>query len=160
MNSVQSFNNSISSFFSETFNWHHCEIARMTFTKKREKRISDSDSSQENVSATTQPVKTNFRELSPKMCSARSVLVFCVLSLTLLISSGSCFNVDVSSKVIHAAPRDSCDQECMFGFSVAQHRERGVPWYETFSLKLIINQGKFEIRNKFQNLLLIKNVLK
>jgi hypothetical protein len=105
----------------------------MTFSNKNKKRISDSSlcRRQANLSV-TQPVKNNFRERSLKM--SVSVLVFCVLSF---ISSGSCFNVDVSSKVIHGAPRDSCDQECMFGFSVAQHRERGVPWYETFEIAYI-----------------------
>ena len=39
------------------------------------------------------------------------------------------FNVDVTSKVIHNAPQTSCqDSDCMFGFSVAQHREQGQPW--------------------------------
>ena len=115
-------------FISENI-WSQCRyILRMTFSNKSKKRISDSSLGrhQANLSV-TQPVKNNFLERSFKM--SVSVLVFCVLSF---ISSGSCFNVDVSSKVIHGAPRDSCDQECMFGFSVAQHRERGVPWYETF----------------------------
>ena len=39
------------------------------------------------------------------------------------------FNVDVTSKVIHNAPARSCqDGDCMFGFSVAQHREQDKPW--------------------------------
>jgi len=38
------------------------------------------------------------------------------------------FNVDVDSNVVHSGPRGSCDEECMFGFSVAQHRENGNPW--------------------------------
>ena len=49
-----------------------------------------------------------------------------VLLLGASVTDG--FNVDVSSKVVHTGPRRSCDQECMFGFSVAQHRDKGTPW--------------------------------
>jgi len=56
-----------------------------------------------------------------------------VISVYLLISfcstSTNAFNVDVNSKVIHQAPGRNCVAgDCMFGFSVAQHREQGQPW--------------------------------
>ena len=58
--------------------------------------------------------------------------VFFLCSVIMLCSSSSVmvsgFNVDVDSRVVHSGPRRSCDRECMFGFAVAQHRERGVPW--------------------------------
>ena len=62
------------------------------------------------------------RAVSPK--------VFILCSVVLLYSTAavSGFNVDVGSRVVHSGPRRSCDRECMFGFAVAQHRERGVPW--------------------------------
>ena len=44
------------------------------------------------------------------------------------VSTVTAFNVDVDSKVIHEAPRRSCAGDCMFGFSVAQHREQGQSW--------------------------------
>eukprot|EP00095_Tigriopus_kingsejongensis_P000289 maker-scaffold253_size237113-snap-gene-1.29 protein:Tk00289 transcript:maker-scaffold253_size237113-snap-gene-1.29-mRNA-1 annotation:"integrin alpha-v-like" len=47
---------------------------------------------------------------------------------SLLLSSVHSFNVDVNSKVVHSGPRGACDQDCMFGFAVAQHREAGTPW--------------------------------
>jgi hypothetical protein len=56
------------------------------------------------------------------------IVVVAAAAVVALLPPSAAFNVDVSSKVIHSAPRESCDQECMFGFSVAQHRERGVPW--------------------------------
>jgi hypothetical protein len=54
-----------------------------------------------------------------------------MILLVLLLFSSHCvtsFNVDVNSKVIHEGPRKSCDGDCMFGFSVAQHKEQGQPW--------------------------------
>lgn len=54
-----------------------------------------------------------------------SVVVLSYLASHLCVSG---FNVDVNSRVIHNAPTDSCYNDCMFGFSVAQHREKGVPW--------------------------------
>ena len=60
------------------------------------------------------------RAVSPK------VFILCSVLVSLATVSG--FNVDVGSRVVHSGPRRSCDRECMFGFAVAQHRERGVPW--------------------------------
>ena len=60
------------------------------------------------------------RAVSPK--------VFILCSVVLFSAAVSGFNVDVGSRVVHSGPRRSCDRECMFGFAVAQHRERGVPW--------------------------------
>jgi len=37
------------------------------------------------------------------------------------------FNIDTKSLVVQQGPKASCD-DCMFGFSVAQHKEGGVPW--------------------------------
>ncbi len=65
---------------------------------------------------------------STKKLSVRHwTLPILILSFTFLPSVLS-FNVDVGSKVVHTAPRDSCDGDCMFGFSVAQHRDQGTPW--------------------------------
>ena len=50
------------------------------------------------------------------------------LMVSLMLSSTSAFNVDMNSKVVHTAPRSTCDEKCMFGFSVAQHRENGQSW--------------------------------
>ena len=39
------------------------------------------------------------------------------------------FNVDVNSKIVHSGPPGTCNRaDCMFGFSVAQHREQGQAW--------------------------------
>merc|ERR1719295_1427639 len=38
------------------------------------------------------------------------------------------FNLDANNVVIQNRPPGSCDKDCMFGFSVAQHSEAGVPW--------------------------------
>ena len=59
----------------------------------------------------------------PKVFFLCSVMMLC--STSVMVSG---FNVDVDSRVVHSGPRRSCDRECMFGFAVAQHRERGVPW--------------------------------
>ena len=61
-------------------------------------------------------------------CLPRRVFCHLVTVLFVLSCCAEAFNVDVSSKVIHTGPRGSCDQECMFGFAVAQHREKGTPW--------------------------------
>ena len=55
---------------------------------------------------------------------------FLAVIFTLLCSLHivTAFNVDVGSRVVHTAPRDSCDNTCMFGFSVAEHKEQGQPW--------------------------------
>ena len=51
---------------------------------------------------------------------------FLLLLLSLLASFHG-FNIDTNNLVVQKGPRDSCD-DCMFGFSVAQHKEGGVPW--------------------------------
>ena len=66
------------------------------------------------------PAENLLRAVSPK--------VFILCSVVLFSTAVSGFNVDVGSRVVHSGPRRSCDRECMFGFAVAQHRERGVPW--------------------------------
>ena len=50
------------------------------------------------------------------------------LLFLLVLPLASSFNVDVKNKVIHEAPRQHCNGECMFGFAVAQHREQGQSW--------------------------------
>ena len=50
------------------------------------------------------------------------------LLLLVLINTSDAFNIDTKNLVIQTGPRDSCD-DCMFGFSVAQHSEAGVPWW-------------------------------
>ena len=55
-----------------------------------------------------------------------TLVILVIFNFTLNVCDA--FNVDVNSKVIHEAPRQSCDGDCMFGFSVAQHREQGQPW--------------------------------
>ena len=50
-----------------------------------------------------------------------------LLLLLVLIQLSDAFNIDTKNLVIQKGPRDSCD-DCMFGFSVAQHSEAGVPW--------------------------------
>lgn len=59
------------------------------------------------------------------MCSSLPTMI---LLLAVVASRVVAFNVDVTSNVVHSGPRGACDQDCMFGFSVAQHREKGTPW--------------------------------
>ena len=47
--------------------------------------------------------------------------------LLVLINTSDAFNIDTRHLLVQQGPRDSCD-DCMFGFSVAQHNEAGVPW--------------------------------
>ena len=64
----------------------------------------------------------------PKMAHAVTVAA----AVALLAAAASAFNVDVESNVVHSGPAGSgCDgpgSDCMFGFSVAQHRENGRAW--------------------------------
>ncbi len=50
-----------------------------------------------------------------------------VAGIILGLAVTDAFNVDVDSRVVHTGPR-GCQKNCMFGFSVAQHREQGTPW--------------------------------
>jgi hypothetical protein len=59
---------------------------------------------------------------------AKLALLAAVTALAALMRPTHAFNVDVNSKVVHSGPRGSCDADCMFGFSVAQHRDNGTPW--------------------------------
>lgn len=61
------------------------------------------------------------------MCWRRRVLGLFLACAPALICG---FNVDVDSKIVHSGPRGTCPKRegCMFGFAVAQHRERGTPW--------------------------------
>eukprot|EP00092_Neocalanus_flemingeri_P010955 GFUD01011798.1.p1 GENE.GFUD01011798.1~~GFUD01011798.1.p1 ORF type:complete len:178 (+),score=19.46 GFUD01011798.1:299-832(+) len=49
--------------------------------------------------------------------------ILLVATVNLVIS----FNIDTKSLVVQQGPKATCD-DCMFGFSVAQHKEGGVPW--------------------------------
>lgn len=56
------------------------------------------------------------------------ILANSALMLSIMVQPVSAFNVDVGSKVVHSAPRSTCYDDCMFGFSVAEHKEKGQPW--------------------------------
>ena len=71
-------------------------------------------------------VKIQIINMNRAQWAAWTKLLFLQLFLSGVVHS---FNVDVTSKVIHNAPQRSCeDGDCMFGFSVAQHREKNQPW--------------------------------
>lgn len=56
----------------------------------------------------------------------QAVLVILMATTTTMVIS---FNIDTKSLVVQQGPRGSCgEDDCMFGFSVAQHKEGGVPW--------------------------------
>lgn len=59
--------------------------------------------------------------------SSLKTLIFGLLIVSSICGVNS-FNVDTDSRIVHTAPLASCDNDCMFGFSVAQHREKGRPW--------------------------------
>lgn len=48
-------------------------------------------------------------------------------SLIILATTAAAFNIDTGSAVVQAGPAATCT-DCMFGFSVAQHKEGGEPW--------------------------------
>ena len=45
----------------------------------------------------------------------------------ILATTAAAFNIDPGSAVVQAGPPATCT-DCMFGFSVAQHKEGGEPW--------------------------------
>jgi hypothetical protein len=56
----------------------------------------------------------------------QAVLAILLVTTNNLVIS---FNIDTKSLVVQQGPKASCgDSDCMFGFSVAQHKEGGVPW--------------------------------
>jgi hypothetical protein len=82
-------------------------------------------SNKEHAASTRNQINSN------RLASRKNIqLVILGISflVSILINSASAFNVDVNSKVVHSAPRSTCDDECMFGFSVAQHKEKGQSW--------------------------------
>ena len=70
-------------------------------------------------------VRRRWRTFKKKLLVPK-VFFLCSVMMASHVASG--FNVDVDSRVVHSGPPRSCDRDCMFGFAVAQHRERGVPW--------------------------------
>ena len=60
--------------------------------------------------------------------NSRFVILAVALLLSIMVTSSTAFNVDVGSKVVHNAPTRTCYDDCMFGFSVAQHKEKGQSW--------------------------------
>ena len=58
-----------------------------------------------------------------------AMLVVVALVAAMAGTGGHAFNIDTAAVVVQAGPRDTCGQDCMFGFSVAQHSEGGVPWW-------------------------------
>ena len=62
------------------------------------------------------------------MTASRMAMAATPLLLLLLLAPASAFNVDTRNVVVQASPAASCDRDCMFGFTVAQHSEGGTPW--------------------------------
>lgn len=56
------------------------------------------------------------------------VILAIALMLSIMVEPASAFNVDVGSKVVHSAPRRGRNDDSMFGFSVAEHKEKGQSW--------------------------------
>ena len=58
------------------------------------------------------------------------VILAVALMLSIMFEPALAFNVDVGSKVVHSARNTrGCYDDCMFGFSVAEHKEKGQSWY-------------------------------
>ena len=107
--------------------------------KRSKLKCSDQSTLASSECQATQRTTATFSNNNSQLNSNRLVLlrknvhlplvIFSIcLMVSLLLSSTSAFNVDMNSKVVHTAPRSTCDEKCMFGFSVAQHRENGQSW--------------------------------
>ena len=78
--------------------------------------------------------ESNYHSQDKQLCSesqsSESLNIIMERSLLLLSLISTCysFNIDTKSLMVQKGPRDTCD-DCMFGFSVAQHKEAGVPWW-------------------------------
>lgn len=101
--------------------------ARLTSdpTDPEEEKVHSGKMKKCDFSSSSVPHGCDRRRFSPSFF-ALTTAAMCSLLLTFQLVES--FNVDVNSRVVHSGPRGSCDDECMFGFSVAQHRERGTPW--------------------------------
>jgi len=68
----------------------------------------------------------------PQQLSRRNyhlVILAITLLFSIMVNPSLAYNVDVDSKVVHSAPRSrGCYDDCMFGFSVAEHKEKGQSW--------------------------------
>jgi hypothetical protein len=56
------------------------------------------------------------------------LVVVAMVAALLVAPGGRAFNLDTRQMVVQASPAASCDRDCMFGFTVAQHSEGGTPW--------------------------------
>ena len=122
---------------SDTFRHRHRRIwpeDDRNFGRNKRPKLKSPDA-KTNLMSTAHEIKrtisSHYQVNSNSVMSRKSVqLVILTIGLmvSLMITTVSAFNVDVNSKIVHTAPRSTCDDECMFGFSVAQHREKGQSW--------------------------------
>ena len=75
-----------------------------------------------------QPKDSNSLTPQPSMKNVKIVILSITLFMSIMVNPSVAYNVDVNSKVVHSAPRSGCYNDCMFGFSVAEHIEKGQSW--------------------------------
>ena len=75
-----------------------------------------------------QPKDSNSLTPQPSMKNVKIVILSITLLMSIMANPSVAYNVDVNSKVVHSAPRSGCYNDCMFGFSVAEHIEKGQSW--------------------------------
>jgi hypothetical protein len=114
----------------------NCIMARLAAAEEVEVVASEAAEAEDNVSMQN---RARFRRRSNRgkigkcviglqIFSLCSFILMLLLLLLAAVTPSAAFNVDVASRIVHSGPRGTCDGECMFGFAVAQHRERGTPW--------------------------------
>ena len=82
-------------------------------------------------------MRTILRGCAAPMPGQSTCLIYITTAAALLTLGGlvplaAAFNLDTTNTVIQERPGRTCDRDCMFGFSVAQHSESGYPWSVSF----------------------------
>lgn len=106
----------------DDLHWDHSKLKHQNSSPLREQEMERRISS----SSPSQPKDSNSR--TPQLSRKQLVILAISLLMSIMVNPSVAYNVDVNSKVVHSAPRSGCYNDCMFGFSVAEHKEKGQSW--------------------------------
>ena len=89
----------------------------------------DEEMEHRNISSMScQPKDSTSKTAQLLRKNVKLVILAITLLMSIMVNPSLAYNVDVNSKVVHSAPRSGCYNDCMFGFSVAEHKEKGQSW--------------------------------
>ena len=113
----------------DTLHWNR--INRSKLKHQRQNSLLEKEEMDHKIIPSIQCQPKDSNSITPELSRRNYHLVILAITLlfSIMVNPSLAYNVDVDSKVVHSAPRSrGCYDDCMFGFSVAEHKEKGQSW--------------------------------